>query len=95
MKAATLVGAIFRKISIKNKSYEVYFTSYGIILGLRVRLMHLDLGCYEIYCKRNYQLQYEKDFDFTGYNRELISQYHQQERIWIFDPSYMSKRGNF
>jgi hypothetical protein len=94
MKVETFTGAILHKMSGIGKC-QAQFMSHimALFLSIRGRLTYLNLGRYGSYCEQSYRINYEKAFDFKGFNAELISQYCGQERIWIFDPSYMSKSG--
>jgi hypothetical protein len=48
---------------------------------------------YGSYSEQSYRQNFEKAFDFKGFNTELIKTYCGKELIWIFDPSYIAKSG--
>jgi hypothetical protein len=48
---------------------------------------------YGTYCEKTYRLQFEKTFDFLGFNSELSKEHLCSHRIVVFDPSYIPKSG--
>jgi Transposase DDE domain len=64
-----------------------------LFLSIRGRLNYLNLERHGDYCEQSFRLNYEKDFAFKTYNRELIQTYCGEALIWIFDPSYLAKSG--
>ncbi len=94
MKVETFVEAILRKMSDIGKSQSKFILHIvRLYLSMRSRYTYLMMGRYGTYCEQSYRLNFEKDFDFRTFNKELISQHCGSELIWIFDPSYISKSG--
>ncbi len=44
-------------------------------------------------CEQHYRNQFENEFDFLCFNKELIIEHSSEKRILAFDPSYVSKSG--
>ena len=50
-------------------------------------------GRFSPLCEQTYRNQFEKQFDFFTFNKQLINQVSSGETIIAFDPSYIPKAG--
>ena len=75
-----------RKKFIKN-----VFLSF---LSIKGRINFLQLERYGEYSEQTYRNQFEVEFDFLEFNKNLITQFIQNPILIGFDPSYLSKSGN-
>jgi hypothetical protein len=65
-----------------------------LILTVPNRINFLQMGRYGGMSEQSYRLNFEKDFDFVGFNTHLIESHRSGgEMILGFDPSYISKSG--
>jgi hypothetical protein len=94
MKVETFTAAILRKMSgIGKCQFKFMVHIVHLFLSMRGRKNYMMMSRYGKYGEQTYRQNFEKDFDFRTFNSELINQYCGKERIWIFDPSYISKSG--
>lgn len=93
-KSKALVTKIIEKIEGLNKKRRLFLISlFSTLLTFRGRHNFLNLARYGDYNEKTYRLQYEKDFDFLAFNKELIFQSKIKSRIVAFDPSFIPKSG--
>ena len=62
-------------------------------MGMRGRYNFLNMARYGAYSEQSYRNNFEKPFDFIGFNAELIDQSCSSHCIIAFDPSYIPKSG--
>ena len=95
MKVETFTAAILRKMSGIGKCQMKFIVHIvHLFLSMRGRKNYLMMSRYGHYGEQTYRQNFEKDFDFRGFNTELKRQYCGSELVWIFDPSYITKSGN-
>lgn len=93
-KSEALIGAIIQKMSGINKARKKFILHiFMLYLGLRGRYNFLNMSRYGDYGEQTYRNQFEKRFDFMGFNSELIKRHCSKELINAFDPSYIPKSG--
>ena len=64
-----------------------------LYLGLRGRYNFLNMARYGEYNEQTYRNQFDKKFDFIGFNTDLIKSHCSRQLINAFDPSYIPKSG--
>jgi hypothetical protein len=90
----SLIIAIIRKMSDIGVSQSKFITHILIMfLSIRGRINFINLGRYGQMDEHSYRHQFEKNFDWTGFNVNLIQSYCSDEVIIGFDPSHISKSG--
>ncbi len=79
----------------KVNKWQYYFMPKVLILFLSIkdRINFLQLERYSDSCEQHYRNQFEKEFDFLHFNKQLILEHSSNECILAFDPSYVSKSG--
>lgn len=93
-KSESLIGAIIEKMSGLNKARKKFLiTLFMLYLGLRGKYNFLNMSRYGEYTEQTYRNQFEKKFDFIGFNTELIKSHCSTHLINAFDPSYIPKSG--
>jgi len=94
LKTEVLVIAILDKMDGLNKARKQFMLHiFQLFLGLRGRYNFLNMARYGTYSEQSYRNHFEKDFDFSRFNQELISQFCSSDMIVAFDPSYVPKSG--
>lgn len=77
-----------------NKSRKYFIVSVlWHVLSIKGRINFLQLGRFSNLCEQTFRNQFEIEFDFFSFNKELINQVVSDERIVAFDPSYIPKAG--
>jgi hypothetical protein len=94
MKAETFILAILQKMTGTGKVQRKFLVHIiGLLLSIRGRFNYLSMARYGIYNHLSYRLNFSKFFDFKSFNKEIISTYCGSEKVFLFDPSYISKSG--
>ena len=79
---------------VLNKSRKDFIVSVlWHILSIKGRINFLQLGRFSTLCEQTFRNQFEIEFDFLAFNKELIDQIVSDEMIIAFDPSYIPKAG--
>lgn len=77
-----------------NKPRRDFFIEIMLLfLTIPSRMNFLQFGRYGKFGEQRYRLQFEKQFDFLTFNKEIILSHGSDELIIAFDPSYISKSG--
>jgi hypothetical protein len=93
-KSEALIGAMLEKMQGLNKSRKKFLIGiFMMFMGLRGRHNFLNMARYGNYSEQTYRNNFEKRFDFLGFNQELIKGSCSSHRINAFDPSYIPKSG--
>lgn len=93
-KSRALIGTILNKMDNLAKFRSDFILSVMLLyLCLRGRYTFSGLSRYGQYCEKSYRLHFEEAFDFLIFNKELVLENLSQERILVFDPSYLPKSG--
>lgn len=94
MSVESLTRSILAKMNQVGKWQREFFVELVLVwLGLRGRYTFENLCRQGVLSAVSYRYWFGKDFDFKQFNSLLISQYSSRERIWAFDPSFLSKSG--
>ena len=82
------------KISLKGKCYDDFFVHIiTLMLSLPNKYNFLTMNRFGGKSERTYRNHFSKPHEMGLFNMELIKAYSQDEIIWAFDPSYISKSG--
>jgi len=93
-KSEALIGAIIGKMSGLNKSRKKFMIKiFMLYLGLRGRYNFLNMARYGDCTEQTYRNQFDKPFDFVGFNTAMIQTYCSRHLVNVFDPSYIPKSG--
>ena len=94
MSIETLTRTILAKMTGIGKWQSEFFVSLTLTwLHLRGRYTFENLCRQGLFSAVTYRSQFSKEFDFKQFNHQLISDYTASERIFAFDPSFISKSG--
>jgi hypothetical protein len=63
------------------------------ILSIKGKINFLQFGRFSRLGEQTYRNQFEKEFDFLAFNKQLINQVASSERVVALDPSYIPKAG--
>jgi len=66
---------------------------FGLYLSLRGRYTFLGMQRYGKYCEKTLRLHFEQKFDFLTFNIHLCERCASNDRVLVFDPSYLPKSG--
>jgi hypothetical protein len=90
-----IVSILENKVfDVLNKSRKDFIVSVlWHILSIKGRINFLQLGRFSTLCEQTFRNQFEIEFDFLSFNKELINQVVSDELIIAFDPSYIPKAG--
>jgi len=90
----TLIINVLGKIKKVNKWRKDFFVEVlWLFLCIKGRINFLQLERYGNYCEQRYRQQFEKNFDFLNFNKELVLSEGSGNYAIAFDPSYISKSG--
>jgi len=93
-KSKALVSAIIEKIGIRNKARRIFMVNiFTLFMGLGGRYNFTNMSRYGQYSEQTYRNNFEKPFDFIGFNKSLILESCSTHRVIAFDPSYIPKSG--
>lgn len=81
--------------SIKSKKpqRDFFIEIMFLFLSIKGKMNFLQFGRYGQYGEQRYRQQFEKDFDFLKFNKELTMSHGSGNYAIAFDPSYISKSG--
>ena len=86
---------ISKSFDCLNKSRKKFIKNVFIsFLSIKGRINFLQLERFGHYSERGYRNQFEADFDFFEFNKNLINQFTKETLLIGIDPSYLSKSGN-
>jgi len=82
------------KISKFNKRrIDFLHETIFLFLSIKGRINFLQLSRFGNHCEQRYRIQFEKPFDFLGFNKELVQSHGSGHYVIAFDPSYIDKSG--
>lgn len=94
MNIETFTRSILSKISLKGKCYDDFFVHLiSLMLSLPNKYNFLAMSRYGGKSERTYRNHFSKPHEMASFNMALIKECSQNEIIWAFDPSYLSKSG--
>ena len=90
----SLIINTLNKISNLNlRRKEFICETVFLFLSIKGRLNFLQLSRFGDHCEQRYRIQFEKPFDFIGFNKELVLGHGSGRYAIAFDPSYIDKSG--
>ena len=84
---STLESEVFKKLNKSRKDFIISILWH--ILSIKGRINFLQLGRFSPLCQQTYRNQFEKEFDFLSFNKQLINQTVSTETVIALDPSYI------
>lgn len=89
-----LIINTLNKISNLNLRRKEFFSeTLFLFLSIKGRINFLQLSRFGNHGEQRYRIQFEKPFDFIGFNKELVLSYGSGRYAIAFDPSYIDKSG--
>lgn len=67
--------------------------TFMLFLSIKGRINFLQLGRYGKYTEQRYRQQFEKEFDFLSFNKEVVKSHGSGHYVIAIDPSFISKAG--
>jgi DDE superfamily endonuclease len=96
MSIETLTAAILSKMSEVGKWQSDFLQHlFRLALSMRYRFNFLNMERQGRYNESTYRHNFQRDFDWLGFNQQMILDNTLSERIIVFDPSHISKSGKF
>jgi len=90
----TLIYRILDNLSVLNKSRKDFISEIMFLfIGISGRKNFSQFGRYGNFGEQRYRIQFEKQFNFLEFNKEIVDSYCDDELVIAFDPSYISKSG--
>jgi len=86
-----LGGDSFSELNKPRKDFIVCVLWH--ILSIKGKINFLQFGRFSQLGEQTYRNQFEKEFDFLAFNKQLINQVVSGERVVALDPSYIPKAG--
>lgn len=89
-----LINSVLNKVSVLNKSRKDFIIEIMFLfISISGRKNFSQFGRYGDFKEQRYRIQFEKQFNFLEFNKEIIDFYCDDELVIAFDPSYISKSG--
>ena len=89
-----LIISMLNKLSNINQwRKDFLLETFVLFLSIRGRINFLQLARYGKHKERRYRQQFEKQFDFLTFNKELVLSSDSGRFAIAFDPGYISKAG--
>jgi hypothetical protein len=94
MSIETLTRSILQKMTGIGKVQSDFFI-HLVLQWLRLRGRYTFEGLFRqgFLSAISYRSHFSKTFDFKTFNRLLVEQHCEWERLWVFDPTHISKAG--
>jgi hypothetical protein len=93
-KRNALINSMLKRISNIYKPQRDFFIEIMFLfLSIKGRFNFLQFGRYGKFGEQRYRQQFEKQFDFLKFNREITLTHAGTNLAIAFDPSYISKSG--
>lgn len=86
-----LEDGVFKMLNKSRKDFIISVLWH--ILSIKGRINFLQLGRFSPLCEQTYRNQFEKEFDFYSFNKQLINQTVSAELAIAMDPSFIPKAG--
>ncbi len=81
----------FSELSKPRKDFIVCVLWH--ILSIKGKINFLQFERFSLMSEQTYRNNFEKEFDFMAFNKQLINQIASEERVVALDPSYIPKAG--
>jgi hypothetical protein len=86
---------------LENKSFDILNKPRKVfivivlwhIMSIKGRINFLQLGRFSGLSEQTFRNQFEEEFDFLSFNKQLIDQVFSDEKVTAFDPSFIPKAG--
>jgi hypothetical protein len=89
-----LINNALRKLNRLNKPQKDFFIEIMLLfISIPGRMNFLQFGRYGKFGEQRYRQQFEKQFDFLSFNKEITLSHGSGNFAIAFDPSYISKSG--
>ena len=90
----TLINNTLNSVELLTKPRKAFFIEIMFLfMGIKGKMNFFQFGRYGNYGEQRYRQQFEKQFNFIGFNIELTKKYGSGNFAIGFDPSYISKSG--
>lgn len=90
----TLIHSVLNKITELSKPQKDFFIEIMLLfISIQGRMNFLQFGRYGKFGEQRYRQQFEKQFDFLSFNKEITLSHGSGNFAIAFDPSYISKSG--
>lgn len=94
MRVETLTAKILSLMPKVGKcQYKFLLHFFSLLISFRGRANFINLARQGEYNESSYRNNYDKDFDFLAFNKQLIKSSCEGEMVIAFDPSFISKSG--
>jgi hypothetical protein len=97
MKNELIFGTIIGKMPSINKSFVKFLSNLVfVILSARGRKNFMNMSRWSPYNELSFRRNYDKTFDWIGFNEKLISHYADEKEVFIacIDASFIPKSGH-
>lgn len=90
----SLINNILGRLTKLSKPKKDFFIEIMLLfISIPGRMNFLQFGRYGKFGEQRYRQQFEKQFDFLSFNKEIILSHGSGNFAIAFDPSYISKSG--
>ena len=90
----TLIMNVLDKGKKLNKRRQLFVCEvFMLFLSIKGKINFLQLGRYGSLEEQAFRIQFEKRFDFLGFNSDMVKAQGSGHNVIAFDPSYISKSG--
>ncbi len=88
-----IVNTLSNVFKISKPRRDFFIEIMLLFLSIKGRLNFLQFGRYGNFGEQRYRQQFEKQFDFLNFNKEITMTHGSGNFVIAFDPSYISKSG--
>ncbi len=88
-----IVNTLSNVFKIRKPRRDFFIEIMLLFLSIKGRLNFLQFGRYGNFGEQRYRQQFEKQFDFLNFNKEITMTHGSGNFVIAFDPSYISKSG--
>ncbi len=88
-----IIKALSKLPNINKRRKDFLLEVFALLLSIKGRINFLQLSRYGNYKEQRYRQQFEKQFDFLNFNKELVLSTGGGKYAIAFDPSYINKSG--
>ena len=88
-----IISMLGKLLNINQWRKDFILETFVLFLSIRGRINFLQLASYGKHNEQRYRQQFEKQFDFLTFNKELVLSSGSGHFAIAFDPSYISKAG--
>jgi len=88
-----IIKVLSKLPNINKRRKDFLLEVFALLLSIKGRINFLQLSRYGNYKEQRYRQQFEKQFDFLNFNKELVLSTGGGKYAIAFDPSYINKSG--